>query len=111
MLQLLMRAIMISGLLVIISCSSKKYDPNFWHQTYIDRLQKKIGKIYSSMRNLNGFAPDEYLLSELELNNGHIVYKYKDKRTCRYMLEVDPATDIIVAVDWEGEKGDCIHVP
>ncbi len=63
------------------------------------------------MRNLNGFAPDQNFLSETKLANGHAIYKYQYIRTCRYMLEVDPVADIIVGTDWEGDKGDCIHVP
>ncbi len=105
------KLLVLAGLSLAIGCSSQQYDPNHWHQIYVDRLQKKIGKNFSSMRNLNGFAPDQNLLSETDTTSGHIIYKYRYIRTCRYMLEVDPKMDIIVGVDWEGEKGDCIHVP
>lgn len=107
----LVKAVLLVWLLQTISCNSKIYDLDYQHSGYVNLLQKSVGKNFSSMRNRAGFAPDKNLLSGTKLANGNVVYKYRDMRTCRYMLEVDPTTDIIVSADWEGEKGDCIHVP
>lgn len=96
-------------LLLIVSCSSQKYDPNYQHQLFLVGLEKSVGRNFSEIRNTA--YRDESILDEAKLSNGHIVYKYRYIRTCRYMLEVAPKTDIIVGTDWEGEKSDCIHVP
>jgi hypothetical protein len=107
----LIGAIFFIGLLLTVSCSSQQYDPNYQHQLFVQRLQKAVGQGYTLQRNRAGYVQDRALLGETKLTSGHIVYKYRYIRTCIYMLEVDPASDIIVGADWEGEKGDCIHVP
>ena len=99
------------GLVLAVSCCSRIYDPNYRHQLYVDQLQKNVGKSFYDLRSLEGFAPAENLLSETELTNGHIIYKYRSWRTCRYMYEVDSKTDIIVSANWEGDKADCAITP
>ena len=99
-------------LILTMSCSSRIYDPNYRHQLYVKDLQNDVGKNFSYLRSsFEGFAPDENLLSKTELTNGHIIYKYRSWRTCRDIYEVDSKTDIIVSVDWEGDKGDCAITP
>jgi hypothetical protein len=107
----LTRTILLVWLFLMVSCYSKIYDPDYQHSGFLVGLKKNEGRNFSAMRNLNGNLPDASLLSANKLTNGHIVYKYQGKRTCRYMVEVDSASDIIVGTDWEGEKSDCIHVP
>lgn len=91
------------------SCSSHVYDPNFWHENFVTALQNKKGLLF--MNITGGWTRYQDLINRTELANGHITYKYRYIRTCRYTLEVDPKTDIVVGVDWEGDKRDCIIVP
>lgn len=111
MLQFSTKAVFLIGLLLTISCNRQIYDPNYQHSLFLGKLEKSVGRNFSEMRNRAGLAQDRALISETEQANGHIIYKYQYGRTCRYMLEVDPVTDIIVASNWEGEKRDCIIVP
>ena len=107
------RAFILVTVLAIASCSSRIYDPNYWHSSFVAGLQRNVGYSFASVRDgvTGGWAPYKSQIGQLVLANGNIAYKYSHLRTCRYMLEVDPKTDTIVAVDWEGEKGDCIIVP
>ena len=107
------RAFILVGVLATVSCSSQQYDPNYWHSSFVAGLQRNVGYSFASVRDgvTGGWAPAKSQISQLRLDNRNIVYKYSHLRTCRYMLEVDPNTDTIIAVDWEGDKGDCIIVP
>ena len=106
-------AFILVGVLAIVSCSSQQYDPNYWHSGFVAGLQKNVGCSFASVRDgvTGGWAPYKSQIGQLRLANGNIAYKYSHLRTCRYILEVDPKTDIVVAVDWEGDKSDCIIVP
>ena len=101
--------ILLVWLLQLASCNSKIYDLDYQHSGFLVGLEKSVGRKFSEIRNTA--HRDESILGETKLPNGHIVYKYRYIRTCRYMLEVDPVTDIIVSANWKGDKGDCIHVP
>ena len=96
-------------LILTASCSSQKYDPNFWHQLYVEHLQAAVGRGFSG--ESNGLAQRVTLFGQTELSNGHVVYKYRDGGTCWHTLEVDHKTDTIVAVDWQGTKKDCFVMP
>ena len=113
MIQNLTKAALFVGLILTVSCSSRIYDPNYWHQNFVNILQSNIGHNFGSVRSgdTGGWSRDEYLISHAVQTNGNIAYKYRYVRTCRYILEVNPKTDIIVNANWEGEKGDCIIVP
>ena len=109
MIQSLAIAILLVGLLQTAGCSSQKYNPNFWHQLYVEHLQAAVGRSFAEERN--GWAQRVTLIGQTELSNGHVAYKYRDGGTCQHTLEVDHKTDIIVAVDWEGSNRDCIIMP
>ena len=107
------RASILVTALAIISCSSQQYNPDYWHQGFVVALQKYVGHDFKEVRTgqVGGWGRDASLKGRRELPSGNIAYKYSHLRTCRYILEVDPKTDIVVGVDWEGDKGDCIIVP
>lgn len=92
--------------ILIVGCSSQKYNPDFWHQNFLHQLQNNVGYFFAG-----GWARHEELIEQIELPSGYIAYKYRYIRTCRYILEVDPKRNIIVRVAWEGDKHDCIIVP
>lgn len=109
MIQYLTKTISFIALLLTFSCSSQKYDPNFWHQNFVDALEKKVGQHFSSVHN-HGFAGDGNLLGTTKLNNGHKVYSYGSER-CGFSFEVDPTSDVIVNVWEDTKKPDCYIVP
>ena len=75
-------------------------------QNFIDGLNSDIGlKLDEVPHNKNTF------IKVVELQNGHQEYWYQYKRTCRYMFEVDPKTQIIVGARYEGREEDCTIVP
>ena len=100
-------------LILTVSCSSQRYDPNYWHQGFLVALQESIGQRFAIVRRdtKGNWGQDKDLVGQAEQSNGNIAYKYRYIRTCRYILEVDPKTDIVVNANWEGDKGDCIIVP
>ena len=113
MIQNLTKAALFVGLIITVSCSSRIYDPNYWHSSFVAGLQRNVGYSFASVRDgvTGGWAPYKSQIDQLVLANGNIAYKYSHLRTCHYILEVNPKTDIIVNANWEGEKGDCIIVP
>ena len=111
--EYLTRTILLICLLLVVSCNSKIYDPNYQHSGFVLALQDYVGKDFEDVRRgrAGGWGREASLKEQAEIPNGHTVYKYSHLRTCRYIFEVDSKTDKIIAVDWEGNKGDCIIVP
>lgn len=96
-------------ILTLCGCNTTQYDPNYWHSGFVAGLKKHIGKKITDVRG--GWANREDLVSRIELANRNVAYKYRYQGTCRYTFEVDPKTDLIVAVSWEGEARHCAIVP
>ena len=104
----------ISALLILtVGCSSRQYDPNYWHSGFVVALQRYVGHDFKEVRTgqVGGWGRDASLKENTKLSNGNAAYKYSHLRTCHYIFEVDPNTDNIVAATWEGDKYDCIIVP
>jgi hypothetical protein len=113
MIKFRLSAFLIIGFILITSCSSQRYDPNYWHQNFLYRLQKYLGHSFDEVRSgqVGGWGTDEQLVDQMKLPSGNIAYKYRYLRTCRYIFLVDPKTSTVAEVKWEGEKRDCIVVP
>ena len=105
--------ILLIGLLLTVSCSSQKYDPNFWHQNFVSMLQKNVGHDFDNVRNgeTGGWALQGSLIGKTNLPNDYLAYKYRHLRTCHYLLIIESKTNIVAEVKWEGDKEDCIIVP
>jgi hypothetical protein len=109
----LWRSLLALMLLALSGCHTEIYEPQYWHKNFVAGLQSHVGKQYESVRKgkTGGWAPEEDFVSRTDLSTGNIAYKYRYQGTCRYTLEVDPKTDIIVAASWEGDERDCAIVP
>ncbi|WP_022665051.1 hypothetical protein [Desulfospira joergensenii] len=80
------------------------------HDNFKEHIYGQIGKILNEIPPYQ--APNEKnLISSKLLPNGNIENKYKYKGTCRYMFEIDPKTQKIIAARFEGEKTDCVINP
>lgn len=107
-------SLLVTGLLVgvftVSGCEgrSRMYDAQYWHENFVTNLQGEVGLKHARQR---GPEWDKYLMERVSLPNGNMVYKYDRGGTCRDILEVDPRTDVIVAVRWEGDPRHCIVVP
>jgi hypothetical protein len=84
------------------------YDPQYWHENFVKNLQAEVGLNRAHQR---GAEWDKYLMERVVLPNGNVAYKYDRGGTCRDILEVDPKTDVIVVVRWEGEARHCTVTP
>jgi hypothetical protein len=107
----LAKIILIVWLLQLASCNSKIYDPNYQHSGFVLTLQDYLGYDIKHILAGERWGKQTDLKEKTEGSNGNIYYKFGYIRTCRYIFEVDSKTDKIIAVDWEGNKGDCIIVP
>jgi hypothetical protein len=86
------------------------YDAQYWHQNFVTTIQNRVGTKMADVRRTS-WADDKDLVDRTVQPNGNIAYRYLSGGTCRYIFEVDPNTDIIVAARWEGEARHCILVP
>ncbi|MHB1246634.1 MAG: hypothetical protein ACYCY1_16715 [Sulfuriferula sp.] len=96
-------------LAILGGCSMKVYDPHFWHTNFVESLNVWVGQRFEK----NGMAgwTTRKLLSTTKLPNGNVAYKYLGNGSCRWTFDVDPLTDIIRSVHWEGSELDCVIVP
>ena len=106
-----LRPLLVLLLVAQCGCNTEIYQPEYWHKNFVAGLQSEVGKKFGDVRGKAGFAIQEYLVDSATLANGNATYKYRYQGTCRYTLEVDPKTDIIVATSWEGDERDCAIVP
>jgi hypothetical protein len=105
--------VLVLYVLLMSGCNTEEYQPQYWHKNFVAILQSNVGMQFKSVREgkTGGWAWDRNLVDRTELPTSNIAYKYRSQRTCRYTLEVDPKTDIIVATSWEGNERDCAIVP
>ncbi len=99
-------------MITLTGCAFFAPDP---HENYKAIMHSKIGKKWNELPSYE-FPPEEYLISSKTLPNGNLEKKYKRtwgfrKRTCIDIYEIDPKTDIIVGVGFEGKKEDCVINP
>ncbi len=99
----------LAGMLVASGCSSRQYDPGYWHENFVSIMQLNVGKKHDSGRG--GWTDPNDLIGSATLSNGNLAYKYRYQGTCTYTFEVDPKTNTIVAARWEGEAKHCIIIP
>lgn len=97
-------------LLLVVSCNSRIYDPNYQHQLFLESLNDHIGKHYSGIRNISGMVSDRTLLGSSTIDNGNIVFSHGNDR-CGYKFEVNPDSGIIVGARIDPEKSECHHIP
>ena len=97
-------ALLLLGALVGAGCSS--ITP---HDNFKQILDNSIGQSISNARG--GWPDKEGLIDTTPLPNGHVEYRYKYLRSCRYMFEVNPATHLIVGARFEGKDTDCVINP
>lgn len=100
------------GVLMVSACSSQRYDPNYWHENFINSLRGKVGQNFDKRW---GWGDPGALVNETILPNGNVEYTFKMATsktpdvTCQYTVEVNSETRIVVATRWTGD--DCIIVP
>lgn len=79
-------------------------------------MHSQIGKKWNEMPSYE-YPSEKRLMSIRTLPNGNMERKYKmpwnseEERMCIYIYEIDPETDIIVGVGFEGKKTDCVINP
>lgn len=94
-------------------CAFFAIDP---HENFKAHLNSKIGKKWNELPS-HQFPSEEYLVGNKTLPNGNLERRYKitwgfgKKRTCIDIYEIDPKTDIIVGVGFEGKETDCVINP
>ncbi len=100
-------------LLLASGCALFAPDP---HENFLEIMHSKIGEKWNELPRTQ--YPDEKdLISSQTLSNGNIEKKYrqvwgfKKNRICISIYEIDPKTDIIVGVGFEGKKEDCVIYP
>jgi len=99
--------------LVFAGCAFFAPDP---HENFKTIMHSKIGKKWNELPSYQ-YPSEEYLFSSRILSNGNLEKRYKifwgfdKKRMCIDIYEIDPKTDIIVGVDFEGKKKDCVINP
>lgn len=97
---------LLGGVFAAPGCSSRQYDPVYWHENFVKILQSSVGKKFDRAR-----WTEIDLIDRTELPNGYVAYRYLAGGTCRRIFEADPKTDIVVAARWEGEAKHCIIIP
>ena len=99
----------ISYLLVFIGCINP-------HENFKGILHSQIGQKWDEMPYYQ-IPSEEELISSRILPNGNMEKKYKTlrgwrhNRVCIQIYEIDPKTDIIVDVGFEGSEADCVWNP
>jgi len=78
------------------------------HENFVQHHLANVGQTIEALRPA-GYARD--VIDVTSLPNGNIAYRYRYVRSCRYIYEVDPKTNIIVAARWEGSEKDCVIAP
>ncbi len=100
-------------LLLASGCALFAPDP---HENFLEIMHSMIGEKWNELPRTQ--YPDEKdLISSQTLPNGNMENKYrlvwgfKKNRACIWIFEIDPKTDIIVDVGFEGKKEDCVIYP
>lgn len=94
------------ALVTLVAACSATVTP---HKNFVNHLNDAVGKTMTNERK-SGLALRP-LIDTQSLSSGHMLYRYQYIRTCRYTLEVDKKTGVIVAVSWEGSEKDCVVAP
>jgi hypothetical protein len=87
------------------------------HENYVNALNRTVGKNWTWLRTHHQLPSENDLISSEELPNGNVVKKYKStlgfvrKRTCVSIYEIDPKTELVVGVGFEGTEKDCAFNP
>lgn len=87
------------------------------HENFVNMLNRQVGENWTWLRTHHQFPAEETLINSRELPNGNVEKKYKNtwgfgrKRTCISIYEIDPKTEIIVRVGFEGTEEDCVINP
>lgn len=116
--QLLGVVSLLLGTLVASGCGNwggKRYDPEYWHENFINSLRSKIGKNFDLPGR--GWENASNAKSKKILPNGNVGYMYRMAPSkapdveipCEYTFEVDPTTRIVVDASWKGDY--CFLVP
>ncbi len=100
-------------LLLAAGCALFAPDP---HENFLEIMHSMIGEKWNELPRTQ--YPDEKdLISSQTLSNGNIERKYRvvwglnKNRICTRIYEIDPKTDIIVNVGFEGKNEDCVINP
>lgn len=99
--------------LLLTGCAIFAPDP---HENFITIMHSQIGKKWNELPS-SIYPSEEDLISNSILPNGNMEKRYKltwgfkKNRTCIHIYEIDPKTDIIVGVGFEGKKEDCVINP
>jgi hypothetical protein len=103
------------GMWAASGCSSRQYDPVYWHENFKSSLRSKIGKKFDQPGS--GWEDASNAKSKTILPNGNLEYMYRMAPSkapavevpCEYTFEVNPETGIIVDARWKGDY--CFLVP
>ncbi len=78
------------------------------HENFVNNLNSRVGRSIDIPRT--DLKPT-LLLSERQLQNGNVEYRYRYLGNCVQVYEVDPSTRIIKRATWEGSEKSCIAPP
>jgi len=95
-------------ILFLTGCVFFAPDP---HENYIAILHSKIGYKWNELPAFQ-FPSEKYLVAVKTLPNGNLEKKYRnDRGTCIDIYEIDPKTNVIIGVGFEGKNEDCVINP
>lgn len=80
------------------------------HENFKAQLNNKIGKKWNELPYFQ-FPSEKYLISTKILTNGNLEKRYRSRKKCIHIYEIDPKTNIIVNASFEGSETDCAINP
>ncbi len=92
-----------SFLIMLLSCTT--ITP---HENFKEHMADSVGRSLDSANWSKAYIKPTTVRSVL---NGNVENEYKWRGTCRYFIEFDPRTRIIVRWRFTGSEEDCTVVP
>lgn len=93
------------AVLVVLCAACTTVTP---HENFANILNGRVGESFDIPRT--DLKPP-LLLSERQLQNGNVEYRYRYLGDCVQIYEVEPSTRIIRRAAWKGSEKSCIVPP
>jgi len=108
--RVLLASLGLLGLSTFASCASylNEVTPDAAHRNFVRNLQSYVGEDINANK---GWLRTSLRLSSENLGNGLVRYRYGIAGGCIKIFDVDPSTNRIVAVSFEGTVQQCSLPP